>query len=220
MPEAMSSSRKVCIIDDDEAVRDSLQALFEAEGLEVAAFASAKDFLAGGPVGAGCLVTDLRMPDMNGLELLAALAERAEAPPVIMITGHGDVPLAVRAMKLGAVDFIEKPFDAQLLAARVREALRVERARGQGLAAPDDGIRRRLDLLTPRERDVLEQLVVGRSNKAVALELDISPRTVEIHRARVMEKLAVGSLAELVRLALAAGIDPSSTCGLDTQQSL
>ena len=120
-----------------------------------------------------------------------------------MITGHGDVPMAVRAMKLGAADFIEKPFDSQLLVARVREALRA----GGGAAATD--IQRRLELLTPRERDVLEQLVVGRSNKAIGLELKISPRTVEIHRARVMEKMAVGSLAELVRLALAAGIDPS-----------
>jgi len=203
----MSTSRTICVVDDDEAVRDSLAALFEAEGFEVVAFASARDFLDDGPMGARCLVTDLRMPDMNGLELLAALAGRAEAPPVIMITGHGDVPMAVRAMRLGAADFIEKPFDAQVLVRRVREVLRA--------AGPVDhggvDIRRRLELLTPREREVLEQLVIGRSNKAIGLELEISPRTVEIHRARVMEKLAVGSLAQLVRLALAAGIDPSPT---------
>jgi len=202
----MSASRTICIVDDDEAVRDSLQAVFEAEGFDVAVFASARAFLDAGLARAGCLVTDLRMPDMNGLGLLAALAERGDAPPVIMITGHGDVPMAVRAMKLGAVDFIEKPFDAQLLVARVREALRTAADRGGTPAGAD--IQRRLELLTPREREVMEQLVVGRSNKAIGLELKISPRTVEIHRARVMEKLAIGSLAELVRLALAAGIDP------------
>ena len=204
----MPASRAICIVDDDEAVRDSLQALFEAEGFDVAAFASARAFLAHGPARAGCLVTDLRMPDMNGLELLAALAERGDAPPVIMITGHGDVPMAVRAMKLGAADFIEKPFDARLLVARVREALRATAERGRARA--DSEIQRRVELLTPREREVLEQLVLGRSNKAIGLELKISPRTVEIHRARVMEKLAVGSLAELVRLAIVAGIDPAS----------
>jgi two-component system response regulator FixJ len=205
----MSTSRVICVVDDDEAVRDSLEAVLEAEGFAVAAFASARGFLDDGLAGAGCLVTDLRMPDMNGLELLAALAGRAQAPPVIMITGHGDVPMAVRAMKLGAADFIEKPFDTQVLVARVREAMRVPGASDDGVSAATVDIQRRLELLTPRERDVLEQLVVGRSNKAIGLELEISPRTVEIHRARVMEKMAVGSLAELVRLALAAGIDPS-----------
>jgi two-component system, LuxR family, response regulator FixJ len=205
----MSTSRVICIVDDDEAVRDSLEAVLEAEGFDVAAFASARDFLDDGLAGAGCLVTDLRMPDMNGLELLAALAGRAQAPPVIMITGHGDVPMAVRAMKLGAVDFIEKPFDTQVLVARVREALRGPGAADDGASVAPCDIQRRLELLTPREREVLEQLVIGRSNKAIGLELDISPRTVEIHRARVMQKMAVSSLAELVRLALAAGIDPS-----------
>jgi two-component system response regulator FixJ len=203
----MSTSRMICVVDDDEAVRDSLAALFEVEGFEVVAFASARDFLDDALAGAGCLVTDLRMPDMNGLELLAALAGRADAPPVIMITGHGDVPMAVRAMRLGAADFIEKPFDGQVLLRRVREVLRA--------AGPVDhggvDIQRRLELLTPREREVLEQLVIGRSNKAIGLELEISPRTVEIHRARIMEKLAAGSLAQLVRLALAAGIDPGPT---------
>jgi two-component system, LuxR family, response regulator FixJ len=210
----MSTNRVICIVDDDEAVRDSLEAVLEAEGFDVAAFASARDFLDDGLAGAGCLVTDLRMPDMNGLELLAALAGRAQAPPVIMITGHGDVSMAVGAMKLGAIDFIEKPFDTQVLVARIREALRGPAADDGASAAVD--IQRRLELLTPREREVLEQLVIGRSNKAIGLELDISPRTVEIHRARVMEKMAVGSLAELVRLALAAGIDPSPVASPDT----
>lgn len=205
----MSTSRMICIVDDDEAVRDSLAAVFEAEGFGVAAFASAKAFLDDGLADAGCLVTDLRMPDMNGLDLLAAVAGRTDALPVIMITGHGDVPMAVRAMRLGAADFIEKPFDAQVLVARVREVLRAPASADDGASAAELDIRRRLELLTPREREVLEQLVLGRSNKAIGSELDISPRTVEIHRARVMEKMAVGSLAQLVRLALAGGIDPS-----------
>jgi two-component system response regulator FixJ len=204
---AMTASPLICVVDDDEAVRDSLAALFEAEGFEVASFASGRDFLDGGLTRAGCVVSDVRMPDMNGLELLAVLSERASAPPVIMITGHGDVPMAVRAMRLGAVDFLEKPFDAGMLLARVRDVLSA--ARGADDAIAD--IHHRLELLTPRGREVLEQLVIGRSNKAIGLELEISPRTVEIHRARVMEKMAAGSLSELVRLALAAGIDPSNT---------
>jgi two-component system response regulator FixJ len=204
---AMTASPLICVVDDDEAVRDSLAALFEAEGFEVASFASGRDFLDGGLTRAGCVVSDVRMPDMNGHELLAVLSQRASAPPVIMITGHGDVPMAVRAMRLGAVDFLEKPFDAGMLLARVRDVLSA--ARGVDDAIAD--IHHRLELLTPREREVLEQLVIGRSNKAIGLELEISPRTVEIHRARVMEKMAAGSLSELVRLALAAGIDPSHT---------
>jgi two-component system response regulator FixJ len=207
----MPASRTICIVDDDEAVRDSLQILFETEGFGVVAFASARDFLDDGLALAGCLVTDLRMPDMNGLELLAALAGHADAPPVIMITGHGDVPMAVRAMRLGAADFIEKPFDAQVLVRRVHEVLRAATSVDEGAPGAADDVRRRLELLTPREREVLEQLVIGRSNKAIGLALEISPRTVEIHRARVMEKLAVDNLAQLVRLAVAAGIDPSPT---------
>jgi two-component system response regulator FixJ len=211
MTSTMPASRTICVVDDDEAVRDSLQILFEAEGFGVVAFASARDFLDDGLALAGCLVTDLRMPDMNGLELLGALAGRAEAPPVIMITGHGDVPMAVRAMRLGAADFIEKPFDPQVLVARVRDVLGAATSADTGAPAATHDTRRRLELLTPREREVLEQLVIGRSNKAIGLELAISPRTVEIHRARVMEKMAAGSLAQLVRLALAAGIDAGPT---------
>lgn len=202
----MTPEPTISIVDDDDAVRDSLEALFMAEGFKVAAFASAGAFLAT-DTAPGCVVTDMRMPEMNGLELLEVLSRRPSAPPVIMITGHGDVPLAVRAMKMGAVDFIEKPFDPGVLLARVRDALRATRPAAPAVS-PSREIEGHLAQLTPREREVLEHLVIGRSNKAIARELDISPRTVEVHRARVMEKMAAGSLSELVRLALAAGIDP------------
>jgi len=147
------------------------------------------------------------MPDMDGIELLEELARRPDAPPVIMITAHADVPLAVKAMKLGAIDFIEKPFTAEALVAAIREAL----ASAAHAPAPVAEVTGRLGRLTERERQVLEQLVIGRSNKAIALELGISPRTVEIHRARVMEKMRAESLSHLVRMALAAGVNPSET---------
>jgi two-component system response regulator FixJ len=203
----MAAEPTIAVVDDDDAVRDSLEALLIAEGFEVAAFASATAFL-DADLCAGCVITDVRMPEMSGLELLAALSRRADAPPVIMITGHGDVPLAVRAMRLGAADFIEKPFDPDVLLARLHDTLRTARA-ATAEAPAQDAIQRHLALLTPREREVLEQLVIGRSNKAIGRELDISPRTVEVHRARVMEKMAARSLSELVRMALVAGIDPS-----------
>jgi two-component system, LuxR family, response regulator FixJ len=197
----------VVVIDDDEAVLDSLRVLLEAEGFDVRTFDRAGAFLGcseGAPP--ACLVTDVRMPDMDGLELLQALSARGTLPPVIVITGHGEVPLAVRAMKLGARDFIEKPFEPHVLLASIRDAVTAARP----AATTDPEIRRRLERLTPREREVLEQLVIGRSNKAIARELAISPRTVEIHRARVMEKMRAESLSQLVRIAFTAGIDPNA----------
>ena len=202
----MTAEPTVVVVDDDEAVRDSLQAMLEAEGFVVETFADANRFLEGyRPTPDACLLVDVRMPGMDGIELLTKLATRVNSPPVILITGHGDVPMAVRAIKLGAADFIEKPFAASTIVRSIRDALAV--CRPAPAAAPE--AERRLARLTEREREVLEQLVVGRSNKAIALELGISPRTVEIHRARVMEKMQAQSLSHLVRMALAAGVDPS-----------
>ncbi|HET6521334.1 MAG TPA: response regulator FixJ [Geminicoccaceae bacterium] len=199
----------VFVVDDDEAVRDSLAVMLEAEGFAVEAFAAGRTLLEalapGGRV--GCVVADVRMPDMDGLELLERLMARGGGPPVIIMTGHGDVPMAVRAMKAGAVDFIEKPFTPEIIVDTVQRAL--ESCRRAAAAAEDDrGVSARLEQLTPREREVLERLVIGRPNKVIAHELGISPRTVEIHRARVMEKAGARSLPHLVRMALTAGIGP------------
>ena len=201
----MAEPAKVIVVDDDEAVLDSLQMMLAAEGFAVETFARARALLETyDRAGCGCILTDVRMPDMDGMALLQALKERGPMPPVIVMTGHGDVPLAVRAMKLGARDFIEKPFDPDVLIRSIRDALAsVARA---GAAAAQLG--RRLAALTPREREVLEQLVIGRPNKAIARALGISPRTVEIHRARVMEKMQAESLSQLVRMAFVAGINP------------
>lgn len=202
----MAGDPTVYVVDDDEAVRDSLEALFEAAGLQVTTFPSARQFLDAMASPAGCLVADVRMPDMDGLQLLAELAARPSALPVIVITGHGDVPMAVKAMKLGAADFIEKPFNPDVLLASVRNALRATPGQSGGLGPQIAG---RLDRLTAREREVLDLLVIGRPNKGIALELGISPRTVEIHRARVMEKMEAESLSHLVRMAMSAGVDPA-----------
>jgi two-component system response regulator FixJ len=206
----MAERTLIHVIDDDEAVRDSLEALLLAEGFAVMGFDSAEAFLTeGDAAAAGCCLLDVRMPGMDGLTLLRRLGDTGAAAPVVVMTGHGDVPMAVKAMKLGAVDFIEKPFDARTMLATIRTALRTPRV-PRSSAAVDPALAEKLGRLTPREREVLEELVAGRSNKEVGLALGISPRTVEIHRARLMEKMAADSLAHLVRQALAAGVEPES----------
>lgn len=204
----MPSDRLIYVVDDDEAVRDSLSALLEARGYTVRSFSSAPEFLAAAPtLRPGALIADIRMPAMDGLELRQRLIERAFPFPLIVITGHGDVPLAVRAMKAGAIDFIEKPFSAETILNSAAAAL----AR---LAEPPDQdpltitAAARLALLSPREREVLQGLLAGLPNKSIAYDLAISPRTVEIHRARVMDKMGARSLSELVRMGLAAGLLP------------
>lgn len=199
---------KIYVVDDDDAVRDSLEALLTAFGFEVELFSSGAAFLdACGAVGKGCILLDVRMPRMDGMEVQERLHGLRPDLPVIMITGHGDVSMAVRAMKGGAVDFVEKPLREEALLQSVEAALQIAREshRQRFLGASALGNIKRL---TPREREVLEQLVAGRPNKVIAQALDCSPRTVEIHRARIMEKMDARSLPHLVRLALAAGIEP------------
>lgn len=206
----MTTDANVFVVDDDADVRDSLCALLESAGLRVEAFASPKKFLASAaPTRSGCLIADISMPEMDGLELQRELNNRGAKLAVIIITGHGDVPLAVRAMKAGALDFIEKPFDDEVLLASVRRALTFgERTRGDTALA--NAAKERIAALTPRERQVLELLVAGKQNKVIAHELEISPRTIEIHRAHLMDKMQARSLSELVRLAIAAGISPGA----------
>lgn len=200
----MASATRIYIIDDDEAVRDSLKILLDANGFTVEDFASGPAFLAAGRGGPGCALVDIGMPEMGGLELQRILAERRPELPVIMITGQAEVPIAVQAMKAGAADFIEKPFDEAALLASIRLALarseQAARTRNESAEAAE-----RIAQLTAREKEVLDELVLGHPNKVIAYNLSISPRTVEIHRARIMQKMEARSLSELVRLALDAG---------------
>jgi two-component system response regulator FixJ len=201
--ELVMSDRTIFVVDDDPHVRRSLRALLESDGYKVLDYDSAIEFLEVDETRGSCLVCDVRMPKMNGLELQEALVRRGSKLPVIIVTGHGDVPLAVRAMKAGAIDFIEKPFDDERLLAAVKWALELasrERNASQEAASANA----LLAQLTPREMQVLEQLAAGRSNKLAAQQLNISPRTVEIYRARIMDKLQARSLSDLVRTAIAA----------------
>jgi two-component system response regulator FixJ len=196
----------IYIVDDDDAVRDSLQALLEASGYKVCCFASPREFLAvAETIEYGCVLADLEMPGMDGLELKHWLNERDIDLPLVVVTAHGDIATAVQAMRAGAKDFIEKPFtDAAILA-----GIRIGLADQQRPSAGDQAklaILERLKNLSPREREVLDGMVAGHPNKVIAFNLSLSPRTVEIHRARVMDKMQARSLSELVRLAIAAGI--------------
>jgi two-component system response regulator FixJ len=193
----------VHVVDDDEAVRDSLRFSLEQEGLAVRTYADAHALLAADLLPTGCVVTDFRMPEIDGLQLQARLAERGVRLPVIVMSAHGDIPVAVRALKAGAVDFLEKPFEDGQLAAAVRQALDANQRALAGAAASADAARR-IGTLTPRERDVLELLVTGKSNKEIGRALGTSPRTIDVHRARVLQKLAADSLPDLVHLVLNA----------------
>jgi two-component system, LuxR family, response regulator FixJ len=201
----MTADPDVHVIDDDEAVRESIDFLLRSAGLSVRTYDSAASFLDAAPtIAAGCIITDVRMPGLSGIDLLRRLQEMQIGLPVIVITGHGDVPLAVEAMKCGAIDFLEKPFDDDVLLTSVRSALN----RSEESAAIESeraDIRARIGALTQRERDVLEGLVAGHPNKIIAFKLEISPRTVEIYRANLMTKMKAGSLSELVRMSLVAG---------------
>ncbi len=208
----MGPDATVHVIDDDDAARDSLLFLLETEGITATGHPSADEFLAHVDSAAvrGCIVTDVRMPGMTGIELLQALRERGATVPVVVITGHGDIALAVEAMKAGAHDFLEKPYRDDALINAVRTAL-VETRRGQDggggrSTAEQASACLRFTGLSPREREVLDGLVAGSSNKTIARQLGISPRTVEVYRANLMTKTQATSLSHLVRLALAAGV--------------
>ena len=202
----MQDNRIVHIVDDDEAVRQSLAFLLSSAGLAVRVYDSATSFLAGlASIKGGCLITDMRMPDMTGLELLHQLRAKACGLPAIVITGHGDVALAVEAMKAGAIDFIEKPFDEEAILTAVRDALE----RGAGDGGDTAAIAERLASLSARERQVLQGLIAGHSNKTIAFDLGISPRTVEVYRANLMTKMEARSLSELIRMAILAEVTPT-----------
>ncbi len=198
-------SKTVSVIDDEASVRDAVAMLLETHGLSVACYEGAQAFL-DAPFAAGCIVSDVRMPEMSGLDLLRTLQDAGDPRPLLLMTGHGDVELAVQAIKLGAFDFVEKPFNSERLVARVEEAL----------VASESSLKERLELddlkskyagLSDRQRDTMQLLIRGLSNKEIGQQLGISPRTVEIHRTWVMTKMSARSIADLVRMAMALGIE-------------
>jgi two-component system response regulator FixJ len=194
----------VFVVDDDTAMRESLSWLIQSVGLTVEAYPNAEEFLRSYDAErSGCLVLDVRMPGMGGLALQGELASRGIALPVIIITGYAEVPMAVRALKAGALDFIEKPFSDELLLDRVRHAIEIDR-RERLLRADREDAAGRIARLTPRERQVMDLVVAGRSNKVIAITLGLSMKTVEVHRAQVMKRLRVESLAELIQLVMLA----------------
>lgn len=197
-----SDAATIMVVDDDAGVRNAMRSLLKSVGLNSALFASAQEFLATyQPSQVGCLVLDIRMPGMSGLELQQHLNLRGAVIPVIFMTGHGDIPMAVEAMQHGAFDFLQKPFRDQDLLDRIQRAIAKDLELRKSLGE-HDRIRKHLDTLTPREREVLDLMVQGKQNKVIAQVLDVSPRTIEIHRARVMEKMSAQSVAELVRMML------------------
>jgi two-component system response regulator FixJ len=207
----MAETALVHVVDDDASVRDSLALLLESAGFSVRTYDSAAAFLkAASDLTAGCVLTDVQMPELNGLELQRRMSELDIRLPVIVMTGHGDVPIAVEALKAGAVDFLEKPFEEQHLLAAVASAIAVSQV-AHDEAAAVAGIAARIATLTPREREVLDHLVAGQPNKTIAYDLGSSPRTVEVHRARVREKMGARSLPELVRMTIAVDRAAAST---------
>jgi two-component system, LuxR family, response regulator FixJ len=206
----MNESKRVYLVDDDEAVRRSASFMLRSSGFTVRTFASGVEFLeVADALEPGCILLDVRMPGIDGLEVQRKLRERGIAHPVVVITGHGDVAIAVQAMKAGAVDFIEKPFEKSVLIEAIGAGYS-RLAEASGSLSRREEAEARLRVLTPREQDVLEGLVRGHPNKTIAYDLGISPRTVEVHRANLMQKLGVASLSEALRIAFAAGLGTES----------
>jgi two-component system response regulator FixJ len=202
----MPNKRKVYVIDDDEAMRDSLNFLLESADFSVTLFEAAQNFLDALPgLEFGCVVSDVRMPGIDGIEMLKRMKAGQSTFPILIMTGHGDVPLAVEAMKLGAVDFLEKPFEDDRLIGMIEAAIRQAEPAARSEVVTHD-IAARVATLSPRERQVMEGLIAGLSNKLIARDYDISPRTIEVYRANVMTKMQANSLSELVRLAMRAGL--------------
>ncbi|MBR0968341.1 response regulator transcription factor FixJ [Bradyrhizobium diazoefficiens] len=202
----MTTKGHIYVIDDDEAMRDSLNFLLESSGFGVTLFDNAQGFLDALPgLAFGCVVSDVRMPGIDGIELLKRMKTQHSPFPILIMTGHGDVPLAVEAMKLGAVDFLEKPFEDDRLVNMIESAIRQAEPAARSESVAQD-IAARVASLSPRERQVMEGLIAGLSNKLIAREYDISPRTIEVYRANVMTKMQANSLSELVRLAMRAGM--------------
>ncbi|HLV76992.1 MAG TPA: response regulator FixJ [Marinobacter sp.] len=192
----------VYVVEDDEAVRDSLELLLKSDGKPVKPYESANAFLKDySDQMAGCIVLDIRMPGMDGMELQKKLNEKHSILPIIFVTGHGDVPMAVDAMKEGAVDFIQKPYREEALLEKIEAALKQDQEQRKSLDEKQEIIRR-VKSLTPRETEIMERMIGGQANKVIAIELEISQRTVEIHRSRVMHKMGTHSLAHLVRMVL------------------
>ena len=202
----MTTKGIIYVIDDDEAMRDSLNFLLDSAGFGVTLFDNAQSFLDALPgLAFGCVVSDVRMPGIDGIELLKRLKAQRSRFPILIMTGHGDVPLAVEAMKLGAVDFLEKPFEDDRLIGMIDAAIRQAEPSARNEAVTHD-IAARVATLSPRERQVMDGLIAGLSNKLIARDYDISPRTIEVYRANVMTKMQANSLSELVRLAMRAGL--------------
>jgi FixJ family two-component response regulator len=203
----------IFIIDDDASVRKGLSRLLRSLGFEVEIFASAEQFLERGSYkGIGCIVLDVRMPGLSGMDLQDELNRAGHSLPIVFITGHGEIPMSVQAMKRGAVDFLSKPFDDKELLRAVNEAVATARRTETQRADTGDALRR-VELLTPREREILRYVISGLLNKQIAFKLNIAEKTVKVHRGHIMEKLRVGSVAELVRLAEKAGIKPPDNLG-------
>jgi len=202
----MNDSKRVYLVDDDEAIRRSASFMLRSSGYSVKTFSTGVEFLdAVEGLDAGCILLDVRMPEIGGLEVQDTLSERGISHPVVVMTGHGDVTVAVQAMKAGAVDFIEKPFDKTVLIEAIEDGF-ARLAQASSDLSRREQAQARLRVLTPREQDVLQGLALGHPNKTIAYDLGISPRTVEVHRANLMQKLEVASLSEALRIAFAAGL--------------